>query len=270
MKGKLRMVKESNENYEHEEPPLEDFFIEEEIDEKDIRRKRRRRVLFQLSAAFLALVFLINGLAIWTSVINIPALKFVKTSYRLSQNESIQTAKKAVVTIEGETSKGTGFNIQKDGLIITNSHVVKNMNKIMIYFNNGKVFQGTIIKDSPEHDIAIVDIIGSNLPILHLQKNPIWKENDHIYIIGNPLSYTQIANEGNIEGTVYTDDKEKPVIQISAPVFRGNSGSPALSENNEVIGVVYATTVPKLKDGEKASGLVIPIEEVMNLLEDTK
>ncbi|WP_442596767.1 S1 family peptidase [Neobacillus sp. D3-1R] len=249
-----------------DEPPLEDFFRVEEIDEKAIKRKKRRAFWLKFGAAALALAFLFNALAVWTNVINIPALQFVKTSYRLSQQESIQTAKKAVVTIQGNDVKGTGFNIREDGLIITNSHVIEKMNRITITFADGKVFIGQVVRDNPELDIAILDIPGENLPVLKLQEEPTWHPQDHIFVIGNPLAYTQIANEGEIKGNVMLNDRTQPVIMITAPIYRGNSGSPLLMENNEVIGVVYATTVPKLLGKEKASGLVVPIDQVKELL----
>jgi serine protease Do len=250
-----------------EEPPIEDFFRVEEVSEKEIKRKMRRQKGMKVGAFILALFLLINGLAIWTNVINIPALQFVKTSYRLSQKESIQTAKQAVVTIEGESSKGTGFNIRKDGLIITNSHVIEKMITIKIYFPNGQAYKGEIIHNNPELDVAILEIEGENLPILKLQKTQNWKEKQHIYVIGNPLAYTQIANEGEIIGLTLINDRTTPVLQISAPIFRGNSGSPVLTEDNEVIGLVYATTIPKLASNEKASGLAVPIEQVKEVLE---
>jgi S1-C subfamily serine protease len=249
-----------------EEPPIEDFFRVEEVSEKEIKRKKRRRKEVKISAVILALILLINGLAIWTNVINIPALNFVKTSYRLSQKESIQTAKQAVVTIEGEGSKGTGFNIREDGLIITNSHVIEKMITIRIYFPNGEAFKGEVVQDNPELDVAILDIKGENLPILKLQETTNWKEKDHIYVIGNPLAYTQIANEGEIIGLTLINDRQTPVMQVSAPIYRGNSGSPVLTENNEVIGLVYATTIPKLASDEKASGLAVPIDQVKEVL----
>jgi serine protease Do len=250
-----------------EEPPIEDFFRVEEVSKEELKRKKRRHKGIQIGAILLALILLINGLAIWTNVINIPALNFVKTSYRLSQKESIQNAKQAVVTIEGEGSKGTGFNIREDGLIITNSHVVEKMITIRIYFPNGQAFKGEVVQDNPELDVAILEIKGENLPVLKLQETPNWKEKQHIYVIGNPLAYTQIANEGEIEGLTLINDRTTPILQISAPIYRGNSGSPVLTENNEVIGLVYATTIPKLASKEKASGLAVPIEQVKEMLE---
>jgi serine protease Do len=264
LKGIRLMDQEDKDIFE--EPPIEDFFRVEGISEKELRRKKRRRKAVKISAVILALILLINGLAIWTNVINIPALNFVKTSYRLSQKESIQTAKQAVVTIEGEGSKGTGFNIREDGLIITNSHVIEKMITIKIYFPNGEAFKGEVVQDNPELDVAILDIKGENLPILKLQETANWKEKDHIYVIGNPLAYTQIANEGEIIGLTLINDRQTPVMQISAPIYRGNSGSPVLTENNEVIGLVYATTIPKLAGNEKASGLAVPIEQVKEVL----
>jgi serine protease Do len=267
MKGIRFMDNDTQDKELYEEPPLEDFFRVEEVSEKELRRKRRRRRWLKVGAAILALFLLINGLAIWTNVINIPALNFVKTSYRLSQKESIQTAKQAVVTIEGENSKGTGFNIREDGLIITNSHVIEKMITIKIYFPDGQVFKGEVIQDRPDLDVAILEIKGENLPVLKLQETQNWKEKQHIYVIGNPLAYTQIANEGEIEGLTLINDRQTPVMLISAPIYRGNSGSPVLTEENEVIGLVYATTIPKIASNEKASGLAVPIEQVKEVLE---
>jgi serine protease Do len=260
------MNHEQNEKNDFDEPPIEDFFLVEELSEKDIKRKKRKKHFLKIGISLLAFLLLINVLAIWTNVINIPALQFVKTSYRLSQIETIKTAKQAVVTIQGNGYKGTGFNIQKDGLIITNSHVIENMNAIDVYFPNGEIFRGEIIEDSPELDIAILKINGNNLPALNLQESKEWKEGEHIYVIGNPLSFTQIANEGEVEGMGLIAGRSNPVMKISAPIYRGNSGSPVLTEKNEVIAVVYATTVPKLMADEKASGLAVPIEDVKQLL----
>jgi serine protease Do len=267
LKGIRLMNQDTNDKDLFEEPPIEDFFRVEEVSEKEIKRKKRRQKGIKVGAVILAFILLINGLAIWTNVINIPALNFVKTSYRLSQLESIQTAKQAVVTIEGENSKGTGFNIREDGLIITNSHVIEKMITIKIYFPNGQAYKGEVIQNNPELDVAILEIKGKDLPILKLQETQNWKEKQHIFVIGNPLAYTQIANEGEIEGLTLINDRTTPVLQISAPIYRGNSGSPVLTENNEVIGLVYATTIPKLASNEKASGLAVPIEQVKEVLE---
>jgi serine protease Do len=267
MKGNFKMTDEQTNKNLYDEPSLEDFLMVEELDERDIRKKRRKAKWIKVGIVFLALGLLANVLVVWVNVVNLPAVEFVKTSLRLSQMESIKEAKHAVVTIQGDSLKGTGFNIREDGLIITNSHVIENMNPITVYFPNGKVFRGKILKDSPELDIAILEIDGENLPVLNIEEEPLWNVQDHIYVIGNPLSFTQIANEGNIEGLIYTDDKKKTVIKISAPVYRGNSGSPVLNDKNGVVGVVFATTVPKLSSNEKASGLVVPIDQVIELLE---
>jgi serine protease Do len=267
MKGNFKMTDEQTNENLYNEPSLEDFLMVEELDDREIRKKRRKAKWIKAGIVFLALGLLINVLVVWVNVVNLPAIEFVKTSLHLSQMKSIKEAKHAVVTIQDDSSKGTGFNIREDGLIITNSHVIENMNPITVYFPNGKVFRGEILKDSPELDIAILEIDGENLPVLNIEEEPLWNVQDHIYVIGNPLSFTQIANEGNIEGLIYTDDKKKTVIKISAPVYRGNSGSPVLNDKNGVVGVVFATTVPKLSSNEKASGLVVPIDQVIELLE---
>jgi serine protease Do len=250
-----------------EEPALEDFLMNEEIDETDIKRKKRKAKWMKGAAGILAFAFLVNVLAVWVNVINVPALDFIETSIRLSRMDSLKLSKQAVVTIQGDGTKGTGFNIRENGLIVTNSHVVSKMNPIDIYFPNGEVFRGTILHDDPELDLAFVEISGDDLPVLPLQEDGEWKVMDHVYVIGNPLSFTQIANEGYIEGMTFVKDRSNNVLQISAPVYRGNSGSPVLNKDNKVIGVVYAATVPKAGSGERTSGLVVPIDAVIEAMQ---
>ncbi|MGJ7922330.1 S1C family serine protease [Neobacillus sp. LXY-4] len=259
------MDEQREETIQYEEPTVEDFLIEEDDPGRERRKKRRKRII-RSSAAIIAVVFLISSFSIFTTFFNLPALEFLKTSFQLSQREDIQQFKKAVVAVEGNNIKGTGFNIAADGYIITNYHVIENMKPIVVHFSDGQVYKATVEQGFPEIDVAFLDIKGEDLPVLTLDNKASLAEGNAVFVIGNPLAFYQIANKGELIGLRGVNDIEVPVLGITAPVYRGNSGSPVINEEGKVVGVVFASTIPRVNKGEKLEGLAIPIEEVLRRL----
>src|SRR5690625_3214780 len=96
--------------------------------ERDRLRKSERQVKRSFPKWFfwlIAFMMVLNLVALLPQTFSIPAIDFLMTSTKLSQQEHIQTFKKAVVVIETDDSRGTGFSISSDGVILTNDHVVK-------------------------------------------------------------------------------------------------------------------------------------------------
>ncbi|WP_174732412.1 S1C family serine protease [Mesobacillus harenae] len=245
------------ENEEDQEPPLEDFlFTEEELEESE-KRKKNRSFSAKLIALIIAAALLISGTGVWLEVFNLPS--FIKKSNELSKIENIQNYKEAVVTIESERSKGTGFNISPHGYIITNYHVIENAGTLQIIFPHGEFFTATEIESHPELDIALLKIEGDELPYLELQEEKNWQVADPIYVIGNPLAYSQVVMEGEIL-------QNTAPMHISAPIEKGNSGSPVINHNGKVISVVYAKTIPQIGADEDAAGLAVPVDQIIDVM----
>jgi S1-C subfamily serine protease len=252
-------------NQEYEEPPLEDFFVNED----DIRRKeettRKRKKLVKLISLIIILALSVNVWGIFPKLFNLPSIQFLLKSKELSNDIRIEEWKKAVVSINGNGSKGTGFNIDPSGKILTNSHVVEEMDSIMVTFPDGQLFSADVISDYPEYDFSLLEIEGESLPTLNLYRSSDQEEvGKHIYIIGNPLAYSFIVMEGETAG-LYHSSLPKPVLLLDAPIQSGNSGSPVINEQGEVIGVVYAS-IEKTKNNQRF-GLAIPIENIIQELD---
>lgn len=239
--GKIPM-KEPNKD----EMDWEQFFQEEVDEDWEIEKKRRRRrksLIVKIVGSLLALSLLISGLQIWFNLFNIPAFHFIQVSQRLSNIPEVSEYKKAVVTIEWDNKKGTGFNINKDGLIVTNHHVVEDANIVNVHFKEKGTFVGKVISSNQELDLAIVDIEAESLPYLPLSLDKDWDKwlGDKIIFIGNPLAFTGIANEGTVTAKVMLQESAIPFMMIEAPIYKGNSGSPVINEDGEVIAVIFAT-----------------------------
>ena len=253
------MVNMNDENRENEN----DDFKEEVIE--GYKSRKAIRIIASITALCLVLVV---TTPIFTNI-NLPTLDFLKESLRLTQKTEVKKIQKSIATITVENRKGTGFNIDEKGLIITNAHVVQNAKNVLVSFYKGKEYKGKIWELYPSIDLAVIKIEGNELPKLALAKEPDINHGDEVLIIGNPLAYTGIANRGVIYGISKVQELEEPILLIDGPVNKGNSGSPVLNSQGEVIGVIFA--IINYGDiNEKKLGGAIPIEYLLKQIEGSQ
>lgn len=219
--------------------------------------KAPKRPFPKWAFALIAVAMLFNVLAYLPHVISIPAIDFLKTSAKLSFNEDVALYKKSVVVIETPGSRGTGFSISPEGTILTNAHVVSGQDEVTISFKDEGLFKGKVVSRYPEIDLAVVEINEQDMPYLQLAEKMTIKQDEPIRFIGNPLRFNRIANEGNIIDLTQLRSWNQPVVMIQAPVYRGNSGSPVINADGEVIGVIFATLET---DTYGKVGLFVPID----------
>lgn len=252
----------------HEELTEEEFLelvLEEQqkaLEEERLRRlegvnkPKKQKPFARLLVWMIALALVFNTFAILLNIFSIPAVEFIQVSTRLSAQEDIKQYKKAVVEVSTGDSKGTGFAISSDGLILTNHHVIDHALQLTVVFPNDGIYEAEVIASYPDIDTALIKVKGDDLPHLEVADTYQYDADEHVYFIGNPLYFTGIANEGTVLDWVRLDDWEEPVMMMQAPVYKGNSGSPVISESGEVIGIVFATLNT---DEHGKVGLFVPI-----------
>lgn len=251
------------EEIEHEEM-LELLEIEQQkLKEKDKNEITEQKTRFpKWLFGLIAFALFLNVIAIFPKTFSIPAIDFLITSARLLTDESVQKYKEAVVVIETADGKGTGFGISEDGYIISNHHVIEGEDVVTVNYPEAGLFHGEIQSSDEAVDLALIKVDGNSLPYLTLADEASDKAPLSILFIGNPLRFNGIANEGEWIGLTTRQRLDTKVMMLDAPVYRGNSGSPVIDEQGEVIGVIYATT----NDPEFGKlGLAIPIENINRL-----
>jgi serine protease Do len=140
---------------------------------------------------------------------------------------------------------GSGFIIQEDGVIMTNSHVVFGTQSITVTLDDGTVVPGRLVGADPIFDVAIVKIPKPDegtLPVLRLGDSDRLRTGDEVIAIGNPLGLDQTVTRGIVSGLNRLLPEtplslQEPLIQTDAPINPGNSGGPLLDHCGEVVGI---------------------------------
>ena len=176
-----------------------------------------------------------------------------------------------------EIGGGSGFIIAKDGLIVTNKHVVSDVAaSYTVLTNDGKKYDAEILARHPSLDIAVLKIkpLTDSLSVLILGDSGGIKLGQTAIAIGNALGeFRNTVSVGTISGLARTvtaqggDTVEtiEGVIQTDAAINQGNSGGPLLNLKGEVIGINTAMVV-----GAQNIGFALPINHVKKAIESVK
>ena len=166
---------------------------------------------------------------------------------------------------------GSGIIIDKEGHILTNYHVVQDVDEIKVILSDKRTFPAKIVGTDPKTDVAVIKIddgVPHNLPVATLGDSDKVHVGDWVLAIGAPFGYTQTVTHGIISakgrGNVGPGDDYEDFIQTDAPINPGNSGGPLVNLRGEVIGIntAIATSVGQFS----GVGFAIPINMARAIL----
>ena len=174
-------------------------------------------------------------------------------------------------------SAGTGFIISKDGLILTNNHVVEGATKIEINLfgdDDDVRYEARVIGRDPLTDSALIELTekpARDLPEVKFGDSAQMQPGDWVMAIGNPFSLSHTVSVGVVSaarpgGLPVADGRFADVIQTDAAINPGNSGGPLLNIRGEVVGINTAIYADSRSQGNMGIGFAIPINVVRDLL----
>lgn len=168
--------------------------------------------------------------------------------------------------------RGSGFIVSKEGLILTNNHVVDGVDKISVSVllkdGNKKTYPATIKGNDPAYDLAVIKIEpDEDLPTLELGDSDALEVGEWVVAIGNPYGFEHSVTAGVISAknrSIHAQDVNfDDFLQTDAAINPGNSGGPLLNMDGKVIGINTAI-VPYAQ----GMGFAIPVNKAKEIMGD--
>jgi len=168
---------------------------------------------------------------------------------RMTPKDIVQQSTDAIVRIEAGTDKvGTGFILDKAGLVVTNLHVVSGESVIKVKLHDNSQYQVMQVAGvDPGRDLALLRIQPTKaLKTLRLGDSDLMSAGDQVIAIGNPLGVFDYSVSSGLVSQVRAvcsaaEERCPPggltLLQISAPISQGSSGGPLFNQFGEVVGV---------------------------------
>jgi serine protease Do len=163
---------------------------------------------------------------------------------------------------------GSGVIVDPTGVILTNDHVVRGADEVVVHLQDGRKFTSRDIKKDPKTDLAVVRIEAKeSLPSLKLGDSDALEIGDRVLAVGAPLGLTGSVTSGIIsaKGRDIHLNMYEDFLQTDAAINPGNSGGPLVNLNGEVIGINSA--IKSGTGGFQGIGLAISSNLVKNVMD---
>ena len=158
-------------------------------------------------------------------------------------------------TVVQRASRGTGFFISADGLLITAAHVVRDHDLLRVVID-GRQVRATLLREDRARDLALLKVERSPVPYLNLGYSDNVPVGLEIYTIGYPQLSNPMRSHPRFSSGILSADtglnESADYFQFSAPTESGNSGSPLLAGDLSVVGIVLSKL--KVKDTDLTRG----------------
>src|SRR4051812_37011585 len=208
----------------------------------------------------------------------IPSVVAVKTSKKISRREQSldpfqfffrnsrqfrSPREEALV----QNSLGSGVIVTNEGHIITNNHVVDQVDDIEVQLSDGQTRKARLVGADSVVDLAVLKIDDPNVRPLKLADSDTVQTGDFVLAIGNPFGFDETVTDGIIssKGRPNRADAFGDYLQTNAAINPGNSGGPLINLRGEVIGI--NTAIISGSGGSQGIGFAIPSNTVRTALE---
>ncbi|MGR9073800.1 MAG: DegQ family serine endoprotease [Gammaproteobacteria bacterium] len=167
-------------------------------------------------------------------------------------------------------SLGSGFIISRDGYVLTNHHVVKDADEIVVKMSDRRELEAKLIGSDPRTDIALLKVQAHNLPVVEIGSAENLKVGEWVLAIGTPFGFDHSVTAGIVsaKGRSLPGDNYVPFIQTDVAINPGNSGGPLFNMEGKVVGVnsqIYSRT-----GGYMGLSFAIPMDVAMNVVDQIK
>lgn len=169
-----------------------------------------------------------------------------------------------------KNSLGSGFVLSSDGYILTNHHVIKDAEEIIVRFNDRSEMEAKVLGSDERSDIALLKVEAKGLTPVKLGDSTDLQVGEWVLAIGSPFGFDYSATAGIVSalGRNLPSDNYVPFIQTDVAINPGNSGGPLFNLDGEVIGInsqIYSRT-----GGFMGVSFAIPMDVVMDVVNQIK
>ena len=186
----------------------------------------------------------------------------------------VQQVEPSVVTVlVPGGGQGSGVVYKRDGIIVTNEHVVGDAREVVIAFADGQRVNATVLAADAVVDVAVVRVQRDDLPVPEY-RTELPRVGETAIVIGSPLGFLGSVTAGiisglgrEIPGSAATGTQSLvDLIQTDAPISPGNSGGALIDAQGRVVGLSEAYIPPA--QGAVALGFAIPAETVVRVADE--
>src|SRR5213076_1218766 len=166
-----------------------------------------------------------------------------------------------------QNSLGSGVIVTNEGHIITNNHVVDQVDEIEVQLSDGRTKKARLVGADSQVDLAVLKIDDPGVKPLKLADSDTVQAGDFVLAIGNPFGFEETVTDGIIssKGRPNRTDVFGDLLQTNAAINPGNSGGPLINLRGEVVGINAA--IISRSGGSQGIGFAIPSNTVRTALE---
>ena len=168
------------------------------------------------------------------------------------------------------SSLGSGFIISEDGYVVTNYHVIRDADEIIVRLYDRRELSAKLVGKDKRSDIALLKVEADDLPVLKTGSSKALKVGEWVVAIGSPFGFDHSVTAGIVsaKGRSLPTENYVPFIQTDVVINPGNSGGPLFNMEGDVVGInsqIYSRT-----GGFMGVSFAIPIDVAKRVVADLK